>query len=91
MLAPAFNSKQIPVPVIKTTALQKKGIIELYEAMQAQLAHPAINDKKLWLLTEKAYYLIQQKRMAVINKAALKNKIEKEGDHFNLYRFIQQY
>lgn len=91
MLAPAFNSKQIPVPVIKTSAIQKKGIAELYEAIQAQLAHHTINDKKLWLLTEKAYYLIQQKRMADINKAALKNKIEMEGDRFNLYRFIQQY
>lgn len=91
MLAPAFNSKQIPIPVIKTAAIQKKGINELYEAIQAQLAQHTINDKKLWLLTEKAYYLIQQKRMAEINKTALKNKIEREGDHFNLYRFIQQY
>ena len=91
MLAPAFNSKQIPIPVIKTVAIQKKGINELYEAIQAQLAQHTINDKKLWLFTEKAYYLIQQKRMAEINKTALKNKIEREGDHFNLYRFIQQY
>ena len=91
MLAPAFNSKQIPIPVIKTVAIQKKGINVLYEAIQAQLAQHTINDKKLWLLTEKAYYLIQQKRMAEINKTALKNKIEREGDHFNLYRFIQQY
>ena len=91
MLAPAFNSKQIPIPVIKTAAIQKKGINELYEAIQAQLAQHTINDKKLWLLTEKAYYLIQQKRMAEINKTELKNKIEREGDHFNLYRFIQQY
>lgn len=91
MLAPAFNSKYIPVPVIKTAAIQKKGITELYEAIQAHLAHPSINDKKLWLLTEKAYYLIQQKRMVDINKTALKNKIEKQGDHFNLYSFIQQY
>lgn len=91
MLAPAFNSKQIPIPVIKTAAIQKKGINVLYEAIQAQLAQHTINDKKLWLLTEKAYYLIQQKRMAEINKTALKNKIEREGDHFNLYRFIQQY
>lgn len=91
MLAPAFNSKQIPIPVIKTAAIQKKGINELYEAIQAQLAQHTINDKKLWLFTEKAYYLIQQKRMAEINKTVLKNKIEREGDHFNLYRFIQQY
>jgi len=91
MLAPAFNSKQIPIPVIKTAAIQKKGINVLYEAIQAQLAQHTINDKKLWLFTEKAYYLIQQKRMAEINKTVLKNKIEREGDHFNLYRFIQQY
>ena len=91
MLAPTFNSKQIPIPVIKTAAIQKKGINELYEAIQAQLAQHTINDKKLWLFTEKAYYLIQQKRMAEINKTVLKNKIEREGDHFNLYRFIQQY
>ena len=91
MLAPAFHSQQIPVPVIKTIALQKKGISELYEAIQTHIGHHKINDKKLWLLTEKAYYLIQQKKMAAINKGALKNKIELEGDNFNLYKFIQQY
>jgi LAO/AO transport system kinase len=91
MLAPAFSSKQIPVPVIKTIALQKKGIDELYEAIQKLAKQHKKNDKKLWLLTEKAYYLIQQKRMADINKAALKKKIETAGNEFNLYRFIEQY
>ena len=91
MLAPAFNSKQIPIPVIKTAAVQKKGISELYEAIQTHIEHHKINDKKLWLLTEKAYYLIQQKRMAAINKTVLKDKIEMAGDGFNLYKFIQQY
>ena len=34
MLAPSFSSKQIPITVIKTVALQKKGIIELYEVKE---------------------------------------------------------
>lgn len=91
MLAPSFSSKQIPIPVIKTVALQKKGITELYEAIKIHIEHHKINDKKLWLLTEKAYYLIQQKRMADVNKANLKKEIEMVGNSFNLYQFIQQY
>jgi len=91
MLAPSFSSKQIPITVIKTVALQKKGITELYEAIQTHIQHHTINDKKLWLLAEKAYYLIQHKRMTNVNKAALRKEIELAGTTFNLYQFIQQY
>lgn len=91
MLAPAFSSKQIPAPVIKTAALQKTGVAELFEAIKIQISHHKNNEKKIWLLTEKAYHLIQQKRMADINKPVLKNKIELAGSKFNLYRFVEQY
>lgn len=91
MLAPAFNSKQVPVPVIKTVALQKKGIDELFGAILQNISYQKTNAKKYWLLTEKAYYLIQQKKMSGINKSVLKNKIELAGKDFNLYRFIQQF
>ena len=91
MLAPAFSSKQIPAPVIKTSALQKKGVAELFEAIKIQIGYHKNNDKRLWLLTEKAYHLIQQKRMSDINKAVLKNVIEQAGTKFNLYRFVEQY
>jgi len=91
MLAPAFSSTHIPIPVIKTIALQKKGIDELFEAIQANIAHKKSNDKRLWLLTEKAYYLLQQKRMVDINKVVLKTKIEQAGANFNLYQFVEQY
>ena len=91
MLAPAFSSKQIPAPVIKTSALQKKGVAELFEAITIQIGYHKNNDKRLWLLTEKAYHLIQQKRMSDINKAVLKNVIEQAGTKFNLYRFVEQY
>ncbi len=90
MLAPAFNN-HAAVPIIKTTASQKEGIEELVKAITAQLANELINDKKNWLLAEKAYQLIQQKRMNNINKAMLKNSIANESSNFNLYRFIKKY
>lgn len=91
MLAPAFSSKQIPAPVIKTVAIQKKGIDELFDAINIQIKLHKTNDKRLWLLAEKAYHLIQQKRMADVNKQTIKNEIELAGSNFNLYKFVQQH
>lgn len=91
MLAPAFHSRQIPVPVIKTVALQKKGMSELMEAIVESIAHQKNTDKKYWLLAEKAFQLIEQKKMAGIKKSFLKTQIEQAGKKFNLYRFIQQF
>jgi LAO/AO transport system kinase len=91
MLAPAFHKKDIPIPVIKTVALQKLGIKELYEEIISHINHPVLNDQRSWLLAEKAFFLIQQKRMKDISKNEIKNKIEAAGRDFNLYRFIQNY
>jgi len=93
MLAPAFHKKDIPVPVVKTNALQKEGIEELYKDIQTTLAQHTLSDKRILLLTEKAYHLIQQKRMKNINKTDLKKTIEllnSKGD-FNLYTFVQTF
>jgi LAO/AO transport system kinase len=89
MLAPAFHTKNRTIPVIKTVAANKEGVDELYNAILNQIAHPIFNEKRSWLLTEKAYYLISQKRMADLDKNELKNKIAEEGKNFNLYQFIQ--
>ena len=91
MLAPAFHKQETPVAVIKTSALQKQGIEELYEAIQLNIKHHTVNIKHSWLLAEKAYYLIQQKRMSNVDKEVLKEKIEAAGDDFNLYSFIKSY
>ena len=91
MLAPAFHTKNIPIPVIKTVAANKEGINELYNAILNQIAHPIFNEKRSWLLSEKAYYLISQKRMADLDKNELKKKIAAEGKNFNLYQFIQSF
>ena len=91
MLAPAFHLKDIPIPVIKTTASQKQGIDELYDAILSHFSHAVANDKRSWLLAEKAFFLIQQKRMKDIEKEKLKELVEAAGNDFNLYRFVENY
>lgn len=91
MLAPAFHNHTLPVPVIKTIASQKKGIDDLLQAIIANLKMEKNAEKRSWLLTEKAFYLIQQKRMNTIDKSELKQKIAAAGNDFNLYRFIKKY
>ncbi len=91
MLAPAFSNHTMPVPVIKTTASQKKGIEDLWKAITSSDRQTSHHKKHFWLLAEKAFHLIEQKRMKGVNKAELKNKIVAEGDTFNLYQFIKKY
>jgi len=91
MLAPAFHKKEIPIPILKTIASQKKGIAELHKEITTHLNLHQINDQHGWLMAEKAFLLIQQKRMKDINKVELKKKIETAGKDFNFYRFIQEY
>ena len=91
MLAPAFHNHQAPVPVIKTTASLKEGIEELLTAITQIADLHKKNEKRSWLLAEKAFQLIQQQKMKGIDKQVLKQKIEEAGNEFNLYRFIKDY
>lgn len=91
MLAPAFNNHQREVPVIKTVASQKQGIDALYTAITALLQEAHDDTKRAWLLTERAYHLVQQKRMKDIRKDLLQQSIvaQLRDNHFNLYRFVE--
>jgi LAO/AO transport system kinase len=90
MLAPAFRTHYREVPVLKTIASQKEGIIELLDIILHQLKIAHLTDKRFWLLAEKAYYLVEQKRMKGVDKAGLKKEIEKlyPKGNFNLYQFV---
>ncbi|MBL0130923.1 MAG: methylmalonyl Co-A mutase-associated GTPase MeaB [Chitinophagaceae bacterium] len=92
MMAPTFNKHYQEVPVIKTIASQKKGIKELLDIILHQLQKAHLNEKTFWLLAERAYFLIGQKRMKGIDKAALKKEIEAiyQKGNFNLYKFIAE-
>jgi LAO/AO transport system kinase len=90
MLAPTFSTHYNEVPVIKTVAPQQDGIRELLDVIghQLQKSHPS--SKTFWLLAERAFYLIEQKRMKGIDKVALQKEIEilYQRGNFNLYKFI---
>ena len=90
MLAPAFRSHYDEVPVLKTVASQNIGVSELADKIRHLLKHRHSKEKKHWLLAEKAWQLIQKKRMSGISKDDLRQEIEKSAVNgsFNLYKFI---
>ena len=89
MLAPAFHTHKQEIPIIKTVASTGEGITALYESIRITTEHGGINEKKIWLLAEKAWHLIQQKRMQDISKQDLYKEIETATKPFNLYRFVE--
>lgn len=91
MLAPAFSNHQQEVQIVKTSALNKEGITELLAAINMVLEQQGSNDKKAWLLAEKAYHLIQQYRMKDIKKETLKTELEQLKEGENVYNYIRKY
>lgn len=92
MLAPAFRSSHADVPVVKTIASQHEGIRELVMKMNNMMNDDMMNEKKILLLTEKLYHLIQQKRMKDVNKNHLQQMLANEVTKadFNLYKFAEK-
>lgn len=83
------QQKGAHIPVFKTIASQNEGVKDIANFI---LSAPAIkNSRKEFLLAEKAYKLIQQKRMAGINKVKLQQAITEAiaDPQFNLYSFIE--
>jgi LAO/AO transport system kinase len=91
MLAPAFQQAHKTIPVIKTIASQRSGIDELMAAIEQQLSTLHQNDRKYWLLAERAWQLIVQKRMKDLSKEQLAASIRDQEGRFQLYQFIKNY
>ncbi len=91
MLAPTFRSHYNEVPILKTVASQNTGVDELAESIRHLLKHHHSKEKRHWLLAEKAWQLIQKKRMSGINKEVLKQEIERSSADptFNLYKYVK--
>ncbi len=85
------HQKTIQIPVIKTIADKNEGIADLITAINKQTKHK--NTRKQFLLSEKAWKLIQHKRMSGINKIKLQQDIAEASQKpgFNLYLFIDKY
>ena len=93
MLAPAFHNRYDEVPVIKTVASQNEGVNDLLKEIEHLLKHYHSKEKKYWLLAERAYQLIQRKKMSDIDKEKLKEEIKElsNKNSFQLYSFIKNY
>jgi len=93
MLAPAFATHKQEIPIVKTIAHQHSGLDQLVSAIQQHQKEDTYNEKKAWLLAEKAYQLIQKERMQDIDKSALAAQLQKDmqASEFNLYRFLQPF
>ncbi|MFD0795804.1 methylmalonyl Co-A mutase-associated GTPase MeaB [Mucilaginibacter litoreus] len=85
------QDKDKVLPVYKTSALKEEGINEIIRFI---LSNPQKdNGRRLALLTQKTYNIIQQQKMAGIDKKKLQQDIAeafKKAD-FNMYRFASEY
>jgi len=93
MLAPAFHNRYDEVPIIKTVASQNEGVSDLLKEIDHLLKHHHSKEKKYWLLAERAYQLIQRKKMNGIDKEKLKEEIKELSDKnsFQLYSFVKKH
>ena len=86
-------AKDRQVPVLKTSASQKQGIEELAEQIEKHSSSSLTNEKKIFLLTEKAYRLIAKGKMKNISRMKIREDIRQTipQKDFNLYRYVRAY
>lgn len=91
MLAHSANSSH--VPVIKSVATVQSGMPELYQLIKTLDSDIKNDQHRYKLLSEKAYYLIRQKRMKDISKDHLLQIIQVEANspNFNVYRLVSRF
>ncbi|MGV3658317.1 MAG: GTP-binding protein, partial [Chitinophagaceae bacterium] len=93
MLAPAFSQHATEVPIVKTVASSGTGLSQLYDKIKKLEALHSTSTKRVWLLTERAWHLVQQQRMKDLSKEGMAKELsllyQKEG--FNLYQFVKKY
>jgi len=80
------------IPIVKTVATEKKGIAPLIEAIKESVDKNNSGERRLSLLTDKAWLLLVKRKMKDFNKAALRTRIltEYKNDGFNLYSFVEK-
>jgi LAO/AO transport system kinase len=78
-------------PVFETSSSSGKGIAELADYLSA--APAPVHSRKARLLADKAWRLIEAKRMAGINRNVFREVVEAKSKEpgFNLYRFADEF
>ncbi len=79
-------------PIIATIASENTGIEALAEAIEAHQKSDHTSSRKIYLMAEKAYQLIQSGRMKDIDRKKLAEdiKAEMKAGNFNLYAFVEE-
>ena len=92
MLGPAFTKTSKKIPVIKTIATTKDGIVELYQNIR-EWNFEDDAEQKIELLMEKIRTLIQNERMKQIDKEKMRRDIVEALSRpgFNMYEFAKGY
>jgi LAO/AO transport system kinase len=85
------QQKGTEIPVFKTVASENSGIDAITDFVSRAFGNK--NSHKEYLLTEKAYKLIQQKRMGNINKTKLYQTVSEASKEpgFNIYSFAEKF
>lgn len=94
LLAHSRMNENWQIPVIKTIATRQEGMEEVIDHIQQHQQLITHNrERHTLLLAEKAYQLIQHRRMKDISKYQLQQQISEyvELAAFNLYRFVQSH
>lgn len=80
-------------PVLRTIAVKDDGSDRLLIEIENMLLAPRRSSKKIQVLTEKAWRLIQKERMKSTSRKELQDEIGKAAkeNNFNLYHFIKKY
>ena len=85
--------KKHTVPVIKTVARDHQGIEELAGTIDAHFQSPQLQEKKLWLLTERTWQIVQKQRMNGMDKHRLRELImdQMNDPDFSIYRLARAF
>jgi len=89
MLAPAFQQEK-EIPIVQTVAADKLGVDVLYQAILS-IEKKSDNSRKYWLLAQRAYHLIQQKRMKDVDIEQIKSTIKNAEGKINLYQLVKPF
>ncbi len=87
-----LNEKE-NIPIVKTVAVEAKGVKELIEEILKQRSSAKNEERKLVLLAEKALRVIAKHRMKDFDPTQLKTNLQQQMNMpgFNLYNFIKPY
>lgn len=92
MLSPAFNNKMGKTPVFKTVASKREGVSDLYAKIKSW-EFDSMSRNHIELITQRAWAVIQNKKMEDIDLKKMKKEIEEllASGEFNLYQYVKKY